>query len=263
MDNDKVIYPPSAIFPQSLLVKSARKKVLRYNNMNASAETRGRWMGQYLLYKMEKHDVAEKLKKSNFAKVRRVLEQVDRDYINQEFLGHKDQTFQASLAASHHQVSNFRVLHHSVRDMESAGTPFLHHWLNTLVDGVLKEKIYYDSFYLTTPKCKNRKWVDCEFHEDVVGPEEWEYKEMEDKTTMSLYFPVGNTAVLLDMEHIKKKMGRPRKKMIVTFRLEPGDILFFDTSAFRHRTSRPEAGSGLTPRVNIILTGYRDVAEFD
>lgn len=263
MDDDKVIYPPSIIFPQSLLPKSARKKVLRYNDTKASPETRGKWIGQYLLYKMERNNVSKKLQQYRFAKVRSVLEKADREFIHQEFLQHKDQTLVATLAASEHQVVNFRILHHTVRDMETAGTPFLHHWLNTLVAGVFKQKIYYDAYYLTTPKCDISKWTDCKFHEDLIdGPDEWTYKGIQDKTTISLYFPVGNTAVMLDMEHLKKIMGRPRKEMIVTVRLEPGDILFFDTTAFRHRTSRPEVGSGPTPRVNILLSGFREVVDF-
>jgi hypothetical protein len=144
-EGEAVIYSSSAIFPQSLLVKSARKKVTRWTEVNslASAETRGKMMGQYLLYKMEKNRVHLQLKQRHYAKLRQVLEKTDRDYIKKELNEHKQKSHVGGLETSHNQVENFRILHHEVKNMGSMGTPFLQNWLNTLVDGVLHDKIYY------------------------------------------------------------------------------------------------------------------------
>jgi hypothetical protein len=262
-----VVYLPSAIFPQYLKVKSARKKVTRWLSVNslATAETRARVMAQYLLYKMEKTSMHTKLRDNHFVKIRGVLENVDREYIKSEFTKHTAKSDVYTPISTVYQVESFRIRHHDVKDMRSMGTPFLQHWLNTLVDGIFRQKVYYDAFYFWSSHATSTEdeWRDCRFHEDIdQSPVEWDYNNIQDKAPISIYFPVGDTPIKLDIQYAKNRMGRPRKKDFMQLTMNPGDVLVFNTTSFRHRTAKPDLfGVPISDRVNVILTGYTEVIE--
>ena len=55
--------------------------------------------------------------------------------------------------------------------------------------------------------------------------------------------------------------GRPRKKLFLQIKLDPGDILIFATTTFRHRTSKPTPNAKVPDRVNFILSGIAEAIE--
>jgi hypothetical protein len=223
-------------------------------------------MGQYLLYKMEKKNVHSRLRDCTFVKMGMVLERQDLQMIQQELIGHRNRTKSYPITVSKAQVEMFRLNHHSIKGMEKKGSPFLHGWMNTLVDGIFKQKHYYDAYYVTnSTDNKKDEWTECEFHEDVTegDREDMNFQTMNDRSPISVYFPVGETPIRLDIECEDKGYGRPRVKKFQQITLDAGDILIFKTTQCRHRTSTPIAGTSLVApgRVNIILTGFREIAE--
>jgi hypothetical protein len=259
------MYPTSLIFPQTMDAKVARRKVLRWTKDSLETVSRGKWMAQYFMYKMERDRVHEKLKKFEYAKVKCVLEKVDREYIKHELLNHIDATNLGYPENAKKQVANFRILHNEVRRMNEAGTPFLHNWLNALVDGVFHRKTLYEAYYFqTVMKSKPHKWVNCDFHSDLEDcPAEWDFGKLGDKAPISLYFPVGENSVKIEIEHTVKTVGRPRQKMTTILELEQGDVLLFNTTACRHRTAKPDKIKEVPDRVNILMSGFSEFLELD
>lgn len=259
-----VTYPTSIIFPQSMDAKAARKKILRWSRDKQSV-ARGKWMAQYLMYKMERDRVHEKLDKCDYAKIKCVLDRVDRQFIKKEFKKHVDRTKLDFPEVSKDQVENFRILHNDVKTMKEAGTPYLHNWVNALVEGIFHEKLLYEAYYIQTVKnAKPREWENCTFHTDLENcPSEWDYTNLGDKGPISLYFPVGDTPIKLEIEHEVKATGRPRVKKTTIMELKEGDLLMYNTTACRHRTVKPDNPKTVPDRVNIVLTGIAEIMQID
>ena len=261
-DDDDFVYPQQTLFPQTIEVKSARRKVTRWQN-DTDPPTRGTWMAKYLLFKMEKDKFHLKLKKHHFARVNQVLDKVDREFIKSELLTHHEKSASGKIGVSKQQVENFRILHHEIGDMTNVGTPYLHNWLNTLVKGVFPKKHLYEAFYFRNPKqIKEEEWKDCDFHLDISdGPEEWDFQSITDKAPITIYFPVGDTPITLEVEYLFRTTGRPRIKKTVELKMKPGDVLFFNTTTCRHRTGKPDPKVEVPDRVNIILSGFKELVE--
>ena len=113
-----------------------------------------------------------------------------------------DQMESGQIVASKKQLENSRILHHKVKEISLAGTPFLHNWLNTLVDGILHQKSFYKAFYFSTPMDTDTnpgRWKDCDFHVDIEeGPHEQNFR-IDDKTLVSICFLIGNSSIKLDI----------------------------------------------------------------
>ena len=197
-------------------------------------------MAQYLMHKMEKYNVHQKLKQFDYAKINCVLGKEDLDFIKRELMTHANATNIGLPPVSKNQITNFRILHNHVREMNKAGTPFLHNWLNTLVNGVFHEKLLYEAFYFQSIVYKNpREWENCDFHMDLEdAPSEWNFGKLNDKGPITIYFPVGEEAIQFEIEYSLKTRGRPREKLTKMVHLAPGDILLFNTTQCRHRTAR-------------------------
>jgi hypothetical protein len=243
-------------------VKVARRKVLRWNTNTYDAPSRGKWMAQYLLFKMEHDNVHQKLKRHDFAKVRCVLDLPDRKFIHDELTNHREATEYAFVPGSQKKVEYFKVLHNNVRMMDDAGTPYLHNWLNTLVEGVFHQKQFYEANYLhNTRVYKDSEWNKCKFHLDISdGPEDSNYQNLHSKAPITIYFPLGDGKVDLEINCTIHKMGRPLKYTVTMIKLNPGDLLFFNTTTCRHRTARPSvSGIQVPDRVNIMLSGFPEV----
>lgn len=264
-ENNKVMdYGTSEIFTKYCNMKYAGKKVLRWKT-EVPTPKRGLWMAQYLLFKMRYCRFHDRLKKDDFVKVRMALRDVDLDYIRDETMNHHQTTNWAFNNVVREQVLNFRVLHNDVRTMKEQGTPYLHNWLNTLVNSLFLHKVWYELYYFRTPQVyAPSEWVPCPFHLDLTdSPDEWMHKNLHDKAPISLYINVGKAVLALDIKYKKHKMGRQRDKTTVRVDLKPGDILFFNTASCAHRSAEPVAGSVISDRVYIILSGYKKVVTLD
>jgi len=261
----------STIFSPTLKVASARRKLTRWTeaNVRPSPTARGTLIAHYLVYKLLHIDTNKRLNRDHHLKIKKVFEKQDFDHIRNEMKANPEQTYAEALPASKEQVSNFRILHHTISDMDGVGMPYLHSLFNGLVKGALVDKKFYDAYYFRTIHRKKKKnWVDCTFHQDIEdGQEEWDFTNLEDKSPITFYFPLGNKPISLDMEYTVKhrpglpKLGRPRKKPFITIQLDPGDVLIFATTSFRHRTSRPTPGIKVPDRVNFILSGYSEAID--
>jgi hypothetical protein len=258
----------SSIFPQDLLCRSARQKLKRWSTANAhpSPEARGKIMSQYLVYKLNRKNVFTKdlnrqLSEKYFIKLNKVLERCDLREIKKELMGHTNRDATGDLTASHNQVTNFRIDHHKILNMKSAGTPFLGSWLGGVVENVFPGKIFYDIYCFHT-KTRRTEWKGCQFHTDLVdGPDEWDFTNVLDKSPISIYFPVDDGAIALDMEYRVSHLGPQRKVKTIKIVLNPGDLLIFATTKFLHRTSEPDPLKDVPDRINIILTGIEDVID--
>ena len=265
----------STIFSPTLKVASARRKLRRWNTNNVcpSASARGTVIAHYIVYKMIHKDTNLRLRRDKHLKIKKVFEKQDLDHIRREMKGVPDQTEEGFIPSGNDQVLNFRILHHTISDMNGAGMTYLHSLLNGLVRGAFIGKKYYDAYYFRTPVKKGTKkkvsttttWEDCAFHEDLEdGHDDWNFTDINDESPISIYFPLGDTPVSLDMEYTvnhrpgKPKLGRPRTNPCIQIKLDPGDILIYTTTTFRHRTSKPEPGIKVPDRVNIIMSGTRD-----
>ena len=89
------------------------------------------------------------------------------------------------------------------------------------------------------------------------------HKNLHDKAPISLYINVGKAVLAIDIKYKKHKMGRQREKTTVRVDLKPGDILFFNTASCAHRSAEPIAGTVISDRVYIILSGYKKVVTLD
>ena len=246
-----------------MAVKVARRKVLRWNKNIYSAPSRGKWMAQYLLYKMEHDNVHRKLKMHDYAKMRCVLDPPDRKFVHDELINHRDATEYAFSKVVKKQVETFKVLHNNVSSMETAGTPYLHNWLNTLVKGVFHQKEFYEAYYLHNRRVyKDNEWNECPFHVDLTdGPADWDYQNLNGKAPISIYFPLGNISVELEIKCTVHKKGRRLKNTHKLIHLDPGDLLFWNTTALCHRSAKPGSGVQVADRVNIILNGFPEVIQ--
>jgi hypothetical protein len=267
----------SSIFAPSLKVASARRKFIRWtrDNSNPTAKARGTVIAHYLVYKLMHEKVNQRLKTDNFFKLKNIFEEQDLSHIKKELINSREQTVVLPLPLCKNQVTNFRVLHHRISEMNAQGTPYLHSLLNGLVKKALPKKKYYDAYYFSNATPKKRKgrrgkkkpWVPCEFHEDIEGHDEWNFTDIEDDTPLTFYFPVGDKPIALDMAYQTNnrqetpKLGRPRKNPVLKIILDPGDILIFATTMFTHRSSAPLADTKVPDRVNIILSGIWDSIE--
>ena len=90
-------------------------------------------------------------------KNKKVFDRQDFDYIRKEMKATPDQTEEDYLPSSNKQVVNFRILHHTIGEMNTAGLPYLHSLFNGLVGGAFPPKKYYDAYYFRTPIPKRRK----------------------------------------------------------------------------------------------------------
>lgn len=263
-NNADVDYGTSSIFGLHLGVKYAGKKVNRWK-LNKPPSTRGKWMAQYLLFKMQKWHFHKKLKRDDYVKVGMALRTVDLEFIRQELLAHPATTDWAYNGVVQDQVLNFRVIHHDVRTMEQAGTPYLHHWVNNLVNRLFHEKVLYEIFYIRTPHVyEQNEWVACPFHIDLTdSPDEWRNRDLHGKAPISIYFPVGDTEVALDIKYAVKKKGRPRTNPTTRVVLKPGDVMFWNTATCEHRSAEPTPGLSVSDRVYIVLSGHKGVMQLD
>ena len=222
-------------------------------------------MAQYTLFKMEHMKFHKKLKRNDFVKVRMALRAGDLSLIRNEVLAHPQQTDWAYNGVVQDQVLNFRVIHHDVRTMAAEGTPYLHNWLNALVDRLFLQKNLYELFYFRTPRVfAPGEWIPCPFHVDLDGaPVEWQHQNLHDRAPISIYIPVGENELSLDIKFKKYNRGPRRKHDTTRVTLQPGDVLFFNTASCAHRSAEPVAGSTTPDRVYIVLSGFQEVMELD
>ena len=132
----------STIFAPTLQVASARRKLLRWNdnNISPSAGARGTVMAHYLVYKLLRKDTNLRLQRDHHLKIKKVFDRQDFDFIRKEMKTVPDQTDEDYLPTSHEQVLNFRILHHKIDEMNTAGLPYLHSLFNGLVCGAFHQK---------------------------------------------------------------------------------------------------------------------------
>ena len=201
-----------SIFALTLKVPSARRKRRRWNieNIRTSHEARGTVMVHYLVYKLLHKDTNLRLNRDQHLKIKNVFEKQDFDYIRSEMKAFPKQTVEEYLPACKKQVKNFRILHHQIGEMKEAGLPYLHSLFNGLVKGVFTNKKLYDSYYFRTPikrkkndeKAEKLPWDDCLFHEDIEvtdGIHPWNFTDIQDESPISIYFPIGDKPISLDM----------------------------------------------------------------
>jgi hypothetical protein len=259
----------STIFSPLLETKSARIKLRRWatKNKHPSPATRGHILAQYLVYKINRSNINEKLKTQKYIKLNKVLEISDLKIIAKEIKKHQHRGEEGQVEPCHRQVTNSRIDHHVISEMASEGTPFLHSWLNELVKEVFLEKTYYDAYYfrntIRNTRKRKKEWEECVFHVDIEGPTKWNFTDVSDKTPLTIYFPVGDTPIGLDLQYKPKttKRGRPRHSEVEQLVFNPGDILIFVTTEFTHRSATPPEGVAIPDRVNLILSGLAEPIE--
>jgi hypothetical protein len=257
------------IFAPELLVKSARVKLRRWetNNPHPSPSTRGHIMAQYLVFKLNGKPINDKLKKDGYIKVNKVLEKSDLKIIAAEMKKHRLRGEEGEAMLSHRQILVSRIEHHVVSEMILEGAPFLHSWVNELVKEVFLEKTFYDAYYLRNKLKNTRKrrkaWKECIFHLDVEGPLEWNFTDVSDKSPLTIYIPLGDTPIALDLQYkpTPTKRGRPRNSPVGQLVCNPGDIVMFVTTEFVHRSATPPEGVAIPDRMNILLSGFKEAME--
>jgi hypothetical protein len=136
----------------------------------------------------------------------------------------------------------------------NGGCTFLHHFLTGVSVGSFPGKTLFELVLIKTApgaNTANRKWNECKFHTDFErAPDDLLDKE---ESPMTLYFAVQDSNLELDLK--PRKQNRGRKPQPRTVKLNPGDILLFDTCKLKHRTTTPTTRR--TPvRANIVMTGF-------
>ena len=98
--------------------------------------------------------------------------------------------------------------------MKAAGTAYLHNWLNTLVDQLFIQKVWYKLYYFKTPNVyAPEDWVPFPFHLDLTNsPDKWMHKNLHDRALISILVPVGSTSVSLDIGLKEKETGHNGRK---------------------------------------------------
>ena len=106
-------YGTSGIFGIYCDMKDAGKKVLQWATKTPSV-VRGKWMAQYLLFKMREMSFHNRLKKDDFVKVKMGLRDVDIKYIRDKTRHHRQTTNWGYNKVVQEQVLSFCVLHNNV-----------------------------------------------------------------------------------------------------------------------------------------------------
>ena len=102
------------------------------------------------------------------------------------------------------------------------------------------------------------KYIPCGLN---GSPVDWNYQNLHNKAPISIYFPLGDSKVDLDIKRTVHKKGRRLKYTETTIKLNPGDLLLFNTTTCCHWTARPGSGIQVEDRVNIMLTGLPEVLQ--
>jgi hypothetical protein len=111
-------------------------------------------------------------------------------------------------------------------------------------------KTLFELVLIKTAARGNQEWIDCKFHADYENaPAEFLDNA---ESPMTLYFALEDANLELDVRPRKQIKGpKPKDR---TVKMNPGDILLFDTCRCIHWTTKPTEKT--TPvRVNIVMTG--------
>jgi hypothetical protein len=159
---------------------------------------------------------------------------------------------------SHDQVKVSLLKSRLEKSVNNGGCTFLHNFLSVVVAGTFPKKKFFEVARLKTNVSAKHKWKPCVFHTDIGDPPE-DYLDNE-KSPVTLYFAIEKKVLQLDLIPKAQKTGpKPKAK---TVRLNPGDVLLFDTCRIQHRTSAPI--EGICPeRVNIVVVGFENYLDME
>jgi hypothetical protein len=251
-------------FRKEAVQKINRQSLKRFMDgylLRKDSESIGRMASKWLSYKIAMYEnFFTEYKENGYVKILNGVYQKILPMLANELMLSKEMTEWDTLHISPNMEFCQMMEIDSKRILEDCDCPMWHYFINGLKMHLFPNKVFFN-LNMVRFKEKQNKSLKSGWHLDIRNVT-CTFSRL-DESPIAIYFSVDEKLpAVLDIWLEEKQMGRPRTNFN-PIRLKSGDVLFFDPTVIKHRTVNVEDIREYGVRVNLMLTGSKELADLD